>query len=69
MAAPISGVSTNSVQIEIDWTALTGTSTGNSAIIAYNLYWDNGSGTTSISLVNSLVTSYIIVGVTTGTPY
>ena len=48
---------------------MTGSSTGNSAITTYNLYWDNGSGTSSISLSNSLVTSYTVTGLTGGTTY
>ena len=40
MAAPTSGSTTSSTQIQIDWVALTSTATGNSAILSYQLYWD-----------------------------
>jgi hypothetical protein len=33
------------------------------------LYWDNGSGTTNIELINSLVTSYTVTGLTGGATY
>jgi hypothetical protein len=71
MADPTVGALTSQSQIEVDWVALTGTiDTGNSAILSYNLYWDNGSGSTpSISLTDSLVTSYTIIGVTSGYTY
>ena len=52
--------------ITIGWTALTGTSSGNSDILSYNLYWDNGSGTTTIQLTDSLVTSWSVNGLVNG---
>ena len=55
--------------ISLSWTGLTGTDTGNSAITSYNIYWDNGSGTLNLPLMDSLVTSYTISGLTGGTTY
>jgi hypothetical protein len=53
----------------VKWTGLTGLSTGNSAILSYNLYWDNGSGTTNVQLTDSLITSYTVIGLTGGQSY
>jgi len=56
-------------QMTVSWVALVGTATGNSAITSYNLYWDNGSGTTNVQAVDSLVTSFQVTGLTGGTAY
>lgn len=69
MTAPFEGPATNENQIEVSWTALTGDDTGNSEILSYNLYWDHGTGTTDIFVIDSLVTSTIISGVTPGSTY
>jgi Fibronectin type III domain len=53
----------------VDWTALTGTSTGGSTILTYNLYWDNNSGSPTLFLLDSLVTSETITGLTVGSNY
>jgi hypothetical protein len=37
--------------------------------LSYNLYWDNGLGTTSIEVTDTLVTSYTITGLTQGSNY
>ena len=66
MTDPFKGGQTTDLQIQVEWTGLTGTSRGNSDILSYNLYWDNGSGTTNLQLTDSLVTSYTILGVTGG---
>jgi hypothetical protein len=55
--------------ITVDWTALTAPDNGNSDITTYNLYWDSGTGTSSISLTDSLVTTYTVSGLTAGTTY
>ena len=55
--------------ISLSWTALVGTDTGNSPITSYNIYWDNGSGTLNLPLMDSLVTSYTISGLTGGINY
>lgn len=69
MTVPVEGSATGANQIQINWSALTGSSTGNSAILSYNLYWNNGAGATTITVVDSLVTTYTITGLTTGTTY
>lgn len=44
-------------------------SNGNSAITSYDLYWDNGSGTSNIELIDSLITNYTVNGLIGGTTY
>ena len=45
--------------INVKWTALTGSNTGNSPITSYALYWNAGSGTSPTTLVTeALITSY-----------
>lgn len=53
----------------VRWTPLVAPKTGNSDIITYNLYWDNGVGDVTIELIDSLVTEYSLVGLTGGTLY
>lgn len=68
MAVPVKGASTDT-EITVSWTALTAPATGNSDILSYNLFWDNGSGTVDIELTDSLVTSYTVSGLTGGLTY
>ena len=44
MPNPSKGSLTTDFRIQVTWSELVGTSTGNSNILGYNLYWDNGSG-------------------------
>jgi hypothetical protein len=55
--------------ITVAWAALVAPADGNSAVTAYNLYWDNGTGTTSVSLFQGLATSYSVSGLTGGNTY
>jgi len=55
--------------ITVQWTALTGTQTGNSPILSYNLYWDNSSGTAVYELTDSFVTTFTVTGLTGGQNY
>jgi len=48
MSNPTRGSDTSETQIQVNWATLSGTNTGNSDILSYALYWDNGSGTTNI---------------------
>lgn len=68
MADPVLANRTKTT-ISITWSALTGTASGDSTILSYNLYWDNGSGTTSIQLTDSLTTSWTVSGVVSGQSY
>ena len=63
------GNDTNEVQIEADWAPLVGSATGNSPILSYSLYWDNGSGSTFLLLTDSLATTYTVEGLTSGSAY
>ena len=45
MGQPTRGSATTETQIQVNWNALTGVSTGGSAITSYNLQWDQGNGT------------------------
>lgn len=42
MTAVTRGSATSETQIEVNWSALTGTDTGGSSIDTYNLQWDAG---------------------------
>jgi hypothetical protein len=61
--------------VVVEWGAVTdaGLPTGNSAVTAYELLWDNGdSGLTTfvpLTLTTDLATSHTIVGVTEGASY
>lgn len=69
MATPTSGSATGATQIQVDWTALTGTATGNSPILSYNLYWDNALVAVTIPVTDTLVTTYTFTGLNAGTTY
>lgn len=68
MAAP-SVVSSSDTEIILSWSSLTGSSTGNSAILTYNLYWDNGSRTVNLQLIDQLVFTCTVSGLTSGSTY
>ena len=55
----------------LSWTAMTGSlSTGNSPIINYNLYWDQGNGSPATSsLYEGIATTYTVSGLIAGTSY
>ena len=75
MSAPTEGAATSDSQVQVEWSSVTasGLPTGNSAILSYELLWDNGdSGLTTflpLTLSSDLATSHTIVGVTEGTYY
>jgi hypothetical protein len=71
MAAPTEDPSSTDVTLTLNWVALSGAQAGNSDVIAYSLYWDNGvsSAEASIALTDALVTKFTVYGVTGGTPY
>lgn len=61
--APIRNSATTSSSIKVDYTALTGYSTGGAPILSYSLEWDAGSnGVSYTSIVgespNSLLTTF-----------
>lgn len=71
MAAPSEDPSSTDVTLTLNWVALTGAQAGNSDVIAYSLYWDNGvsAATADIELTDALVTSFTVNGVDGGKPY
>jgi len=68
MAAPVA-VGTAEARIDLAWSALSAPANGNSEVLAYSLYWDNGGGTTGIALQDALATSASVPGLTGGTTY
>jgi hypothetical protein len=58
MTAPTSGLNTNEQQIEVDWTALTGSATGGATITSYNLQYDSGSNGVSWSDVVGAIPTF-----------
>lgn len=69
MASPTYS-SLTETSVTINWTTLTtNADIGGTAITSYNLYWDNGTGTTSISLSDALTTSFALTGLSGGTTY
>ena len=60
MSAPTEGSLSTDALLIVNWVALTGVNAGNSAVLAYSLYWDNGviTATADIELVDALVTTF-----------
>ena len=56
-------------QVTVSWTSLTGIDTGNSEIIAYQLYYDNSLGTPNIKIYESLLNQLTINGLEGGKTY
>lgn len=71
MAQPTEDASSTDVTVTMNWIALSGADAGNSDVIAYSLYWDNGvtTGTADTELTDALVTSFTVNGVTGGQAY
>jgi hypothetical protein len=55
--------------IEVNWVELTGDATGNSDILSYNLYWDDGTGTIDIELCDAVLSSFTVTGLVGGVDY
>jgi len=68
MAQPTVYMHTDTMII-VQWAALTGVLTGNSAILSYDLYWDNASGQTIYILDESLNTNFTVQGLQGGKSY
>lgn len=67
--APPTQVYSTDVEIQVTWNSLSGALAGNSAILSYNLYWDNGTGATNIELVDANQTTYTVSSLTGGLNY
>lgn len=72
MADPTKGADSDSTQIEVDWTALNSPQNGDSNVLSYILYYDQGSSN-YIEVVGEssdyTLTSYTVTGLTAGTSY
>jgi hypothetical protein len=68
MPAPVA-VGVSEAEIDLQWAALSGPQDGNSAVTSYNVYWDNGSGLVVVALLDRLVTSFSVTGLTGGVIY
>jgi hypothetical protein len=75
MSAVTRGSNTDKDKIEVEWSALSGSASGGSAILSYNLQWDSGTGgstwtdLTTLSPAYTAVTFSLTTGVTTGSSY
>jgi len=65
--APTEGAATTENELQVDWLPVTGTDTGNSPVLSYSLWWDNGAGgePTTERLEEDVLTEYI-TGLTPG---
>lgn len=71
MSPPTEDPSCTDAALTMNWIALSGADAGNSAVIAYSLYWDAGDAlaVTFTPLTDALVTSFTVNGVTGGATY
>jgi len=71
MLAPTEDPSCTDVTLTMNWIALSGADAGNSAVIAYSLYWDAGDALATVfpELTDALVTSFTVNGVEGGRSY
>lgn len=66
---PLSVVSKTETEISFAWSELTGSLTGNSDILSYNLYWDDNTGVVNKLLVSGKILNFTVSGTTGGLPY
>jgi len=66
---PLSVISKTETEITFAWSELTGALTGNSAIISYNLYWDDNTGVVNKRLASGQMLNFTVSGTTGGLPY
>lgn len=72
MLAPTEDLSSTDTQILLHWIPLTGVDAGNSDVIAYSLYWDNGDANKAeadVPLYDANVDQFLVTGVTGGVTY
>ena len=72
MNAPVESLLSTDTQILLSWTPLTGVDAGNSDIIAYSLYWDEGDSQKTeadVPLYDANVDQFTVMGVTGGVTY
>jgi hypothetical protein len=66
---PPTQVYSTDTTIKVEWQILSGSDTGNSEILSYNLFWDNAVDGTEIELVDGMVTSFTVTGLQGGLNY
>ena len=66
---PLSVTSNSETEVTLVWSPLVGTSTGNSDITQYHVYWDANSGTADVLLVSGQMLSYTVSGTVGGLTY
>jgi hypothetical protein len=72
MQAPTEDLSSTDTQVTLHWLPLSGVDAGNSDVIAYSLYWDEGDASKTeadVPLYDALVTEFTVTGVTGGLTY
>ena len=64
---PTEGALTTENELQVDWVAVTGSDTGNSEVLTYSLWWDNGDGgDPTVELLEDLVFTEYITGLLPG---
>jgi hypothetical protein len=70
MPTIVLGAGSNATALNLTWSELTTSSdTGNSQILAYEVYWDVGSGTPNVILIKQLTPSYLVQRLVPGQQY
>ena len=72
MLAPTEDLTSTDTQILLHWIPLTGVDAGNSDVIAYSLYWDEGDALKTeadVPLYDANVDQFLVTGVTGGVTY
>lgn len=63
---PLSIISKTETEITVAWSELTGTLTGNSEILSYNLYWDDHTGVVNKRIASGKMLNFTVAGTTGG---
>lgn len=72
MSPPTEDLASTDTEVTLHWTPLSGVDAGNSDVIAYSLYWDEGDSTKAdadVPLVDAAVTTFTVTGVEGGRTY
>jgi len=71
MLPPTEDISSTDTTITLNWVGLEGVSAGNSEVLAYSLYWDQGDSNAEVTteLVDALVTTFTVNSVEGGMTY
>lgn len=72
MAAPTEDILSTDTQVIMHWIRLSGAAAGNSEVLAYSLYWDEGNAAKTepdVALYDANVDQFTVTGVTGGVTY